>query len=280
MAANALFGQESPDDSVLREAGRGFVKGASWAPAVAPFVAGMGPLAPAGGALLAGTAAVTGVIGAAADVFDLGAKLGFGGGKKKVDPTVILTAAIQAANIDPQIAAQIQSTYDTSMQLAGMFDPSTKEDDQRAAFEAAKSQIIASANSAQSAAQQQSAAPDLLALQAMSQSIFAPITSGIEQSGADYANAMKGIRGSLPAEFQGMADAQVARHSAFSSQLANAYRAQAAMTPVMARMTQYQQDQQSFANQMWQQQQAQAMSGAGGAGEQAADVTAMLQQVI
>ena len=102
-----------------------------------------------------------------------------------------------------------------------------------------------------------------------------PLAQDIDASGAMYANAIAGIRDQLPESYRGIADASVARESSSASRLADAYRAQAALTPMYNQMTQYQQDQNSFAAQLFSQQMAQQAAGYNGGGSTSAQAQAI-----
>lgn len=266
-AADKIFGKG--DESIAQQAGRGFVRGAGWGVPAAGVVGAIPGVNLVGVPLVAAAAGITGVLGAAADVFDLGTKLGFGG-KKKTDPSTIIQTAISAAGLDPQSAQQIQATYDQSIRIAEALYPDSRTDRDAAkqqAFENAKTAIMQVAQATQagaSSAAPQMSAQDMLAQQAMAQSIFAPIANNMEQSGANYATAMQGIKG-LPPEYAALANQQAASNSAYTSQLANAYRAQAALVPAISRLTDYQSQVNSLGQQAMQQMYAQSLNPAASA---------------
>lgn len=226
-------------------------------------------------------AAAGGVIGGAVGVL---ANI-FGGDKKDkaADPRQIIGAAITQAQLDPQTTAKILDTYAVQMTFAkGLDGKDAQTQAENAALQQTSSMILTALQQRQqnTAMTQGMSGPSMLALQAQAQQVFEPIASGIESTGAAYTAAMDRIRGSLPAEYRAINEADTARQSAFSSNLADAYRAQAAMTPMIQRITQYQQDQQSFANQLFQQQQAQLlqqMYSGGGSSGSSQDLSALLQ---
>lgn len=212
----------------------------------------------------------------------------FSGEKEEAaKPEEVLANAIDTASIPPEYESVIIDTYDTAMDLAKGLEGDERKAAETMAFQTAGAQIqaVMDQRRQQALMDQQGmgggSGPSMLALQQQAQSVFEPLAQDIETNGQLYAQAMQGIRGSLPAEYASIADAQVARELSSSDKLADAYRAQAALTPVVQRLTQYQQDQNAFASQMFQQAQAQmaaAMSSGQGFGQPAGatDINALL----
>jgi hypothetical protein len=279
MAADALFGQG--DESTMQQAGRGFVRGAGWGAVAAPAVAAIPGVNLVGVPLVAAAAGITGTIGAALDVLDAGSWFGGGGDDEPaVDPDAVLANVLSTAALPEEMAAQIMDGYAINMQLAGTIE----DKDQRAQAEAMAlqqaGQMALDALSTRDQAQAQ--AGDTLALQAQASDIFEPLAQDIETNSALYAQSMAGIRENLPESYRAISDATVARELTSADKMANAYRAQAAMTPVYNQMTRYQRDQDSFAAQMFAQQMAQQAAGVTGGGQQQAggqDIAALLQSL-
>lgn len=206
-------------------------------------------------------AAAGGLIGGAAGVVSNF----FGGKEKQADNEDVLAdtlkAALQTADLDAETAGQILDTYAVSVQFAeNAEDDATRDGLIDQALQMAQQQILAAIQQRQSATAVTANPANLLALQQQAAQIFEPLAQDIESSAALYANAMQGARANLPPEFQAIADTQIARELTSANRLADAYRAQAAITPVVTRLTQYQQDQQALAAQLMQQAQAQAMT--------------------
>ncbi len=217
-------------------------------------------------------AAAGGVIGGALGV--LGNVLGFGGGEDdKPEPLDILTTGIQKAGLSPDQAEQVLQVYETQMALAEVAEGDEKKALQQQAYDAAASSILMLMQQ-QEAALMGGGTGNLLALQAQAQDIFAPLAADIESSGAAYGAAMNSINQYLPEQFRAINDANVARELSSSNKLANAYRAQAAIIPTVNALTQYQQDYNALAQQMFQRAQAESMgtggTGTTGAGDQLA----------
>lgn len=239
--------------------------------------AGLGLLGgPFAGLTVPGGAAIGGAVGGAIGV--LGNMFGGGGGgeEEEATPTKILANAINAAQLDPAATEEILTTYETLMALA----ESAPEGDER---EAARAMALDQAGqlvlqALQTRDESAAQATNALALQAQAGQIFEPLAQDIESSSLMYADAMKGIRPSLPAEYQAIADSQVARELTSADKLANAYRAQAQITPIVNQMTQYQQDNANYAAQMFAQALAQQAAGGGMGGQPSTqDVLAQLQ---
>lgn len=272
-AANTIFGKG--DENPLTEAARGFTSGAGWGAAAAPFVASIPGVNLVGLPLLGAAAGVTGLVGAGLDLLDAGSWFG-GGDKKPAAPEAeeVLAQAMQEANLSPDQMESILEQYEVGM----IFANAAESDEEREAlakqvYTQATQQVLMLAGQQDLMAQAGGGAGNMLALQAQAQDIFDPLAQNIEQSGAMYANAMRGIRDQLPAEFQAITDANVARELSSSQKLANAYRAQAAVTPALNQLTQYQRDYNALAAQAMQQAQAAGLSGGGAA---TTDIAAML----
>lgn len=214
------------------------------------------------GGLIGG--AVGGGIGVLANMF------GGGGDGEEADPLQTLATAMTSAQLTPDTSEQILQTYETLMALAEQQEGDAKDQARAMAFEQT-SQMILQAMQQQQQAEMQAPqnAANTLALQAQAQQIFEPLAQDIETTGGLYAQAMAGIRDNLPESYRGVADATVARELTSADRLANAYRAQAAITPIAASLTQYQQDQSSYAQQMFQQALQQQMAGQTGTGSAA-----------
>ncbi len=274
-AADKLFGKG--DESVAQQAGRGFVRGAGWGAVAAPAVAAIPGVNLVGVPLIAVAAGITGTIGAALDVLDAGHWFGGGGSDKPaVDPDAVLTNILHTAQLDPDTSQQILDGYAITMQLAATIE----DKQQRAAAEATALQQAGqmALDALQQRDQATSAASNTLALQAQAGQIFEPLAKDIEQSGLLYADAMRGIRGNLPESYRAIADATTARELSSSQKLANAYRAQAQITPAVNQLAQYQQDYNSFAAQQFAQAMAQQAAGQSASlGPSASDLQALLQ---
>jgi hypothetical protein len=244
------------------------------------------------GGAFGGVGALVGApVGGAVNV--LGNALGLWGNDTpeadKPEPIEVLATAIQTANLSPDEEEAILQTYETNMALAEQYEGDQREQAEQLALDQAGQLVLVAMQRRQQQAQQAQGGgmggPDMLALQQQAADIFEPIAQDIETNAGLYAQAMQGIRPNLPASYQSVSDAQVARELSSADKLANAYRAQAALTPVVNSLTQYQQDQNAFASQLFQQMQAQqaaAMAqgglgmggvGVGGAG----DLLAQLQ---
>lgn len=227
------------------------------------------------GGAFGGVGALVGApVGGALNV--LGNAVGLWGNEKPdepdANPVEIIATAMQTANLDAQTTEDILTTYDTLMALAEQQPEGDARDAARQqAFDQTSAMVLSAMQQQQAQNDMASsmASPDLLALQAQASQIFQPLAEDIRGSAGLYAQAMAGIRDNLPPEYRAIADATVSRELSSADRLANAYQAQAALTPVVQRLTQYQQDQQAFANQLFQQQQAQmaAMQAGGGAGQ-------------
>lgn len=217
-------------------------------------------------------AAIGGVVGGIAGVVSNF----FGGGDDKPDPAEreeTLATAIQEAGLDDFTTAQILDTYEASLAFAAAEeDDDLREQKETLALQQAEAMVLQAIGQRQQLSAGMGG-PDLMALQAQAQEVFAPLAQSIRDTGSAYATAMGGLRDQLPPEYQAIADSMVVREVTSSNRLADAYSAQAALTPVVQRLTQYQQDQAALANQMWQQALASQMAGGGGA----TDVSAMLQ---
>lgn len=220
------------------------------------------------GALIGG--AIGGVAGVVSNFFG-------GGGDDGPDPAEreeMLASAITEAGLDDFTTAQILDTYEASLAFAAAEeDDDLRAQKEAAALQQAEGMVLQAIQSRQNLTGPGGAGGmDLLALQAQAQQTFEPLAQSIQDTGSVYATAMGGLRDQLPPEYQAIADSMVAREVTSSTRLADAYRAQAAMTPIVQRLTQYQQDQAAFANQMFQQALAQQAAGGG-----ATDVSALLQ---
>lgn len=260
--ATNIGGQNSNIEQGLQGAAQGAGIGAGIGSVVPGLGTGLGALVGGG---------VGGTIGVLANVF--------GGGGEAEDPREdaenVLATAIQQARLDDATTSQILDTYEIQLTLAGAIeDDAAREQAQLAALDQAGSMILQAVGARD---QQTQTADNTLALQAQSQAIFQPLADDIRLSGAAYANAMEGLRGQLPPQFQALADAQVARETMSSNRLADAYMAQAAVTPVAQRLTQYQSDIQNLAAQQMSQMLAAQASGGYGGGGQTADIAALLQ---
>lgn len=275
-AANAIFGKG--DEGFGTQAGRGFLAGAGWGVPAAGAVAAIPGVNLVGVPLIAAAAGITGMIGAALDLLDAGKWFG-GGGKDDtpaVDPDAVLTNILQTAQLDADTTAQIMDAYSINMQMAATIEDKT----QRAATEAQALQTAGqmALQALQSRDQASTSASNTLALQSQAQSIFAPLANDITESSRLYADAMARIAPTLPDSYRGIADASVARELSSSQKLAAAYQAQAQVAPYIQQLTQYQQDQNSYAAQMFQQAMAQQAAGGGTTlGPSAQDVIAQLQ---
>lgn len=266
-------------NSNLEQGLQGAATGAGLGAGVGSIVPGIGT---ATGAVVGGIAG--GAIGVLSNMF------GGGGGEDAArEPLDVLATAIDTARLPPDQEAAIIQTFDTQLALADSLEGDAKEAAEAAAFEYASQLILQAMQQNQLQAQQQmgpmgGGQPDLLALQQQAQQVFQPLADDIRGSAALYSQAMGGIRDSLPPEMQGIADMSVAREMTSADRLASAYMAQAALTPVAQRLTQYQQDQNAFASQLFQQQQAQmaaqmAQGGMGMFGQPAAAGTDLLSQL-
>jgi len=235
-----------------------------------------------GAALGAGAGAVLGPWGAAAGGA-IGGAAGvlsnmFGGGDdaKPMDPLSAINAAVNEAGISLEGRAQITEMYSTYMALAERFPEGS---DQRAAAEAQALEGAAQMVLQVMQTEQQAPADvsNTLALQAQAAQIFEPLAQNTAETGRLYAEAMASLRPSLPESYWGIADANVARELTSSQKLADAYRAQAAVTPIVDKLTRYQQDNDSYAAQMFSQQYAQQAAGSMGGAGGGADLQALLQ---
>lgn len=214
------------------------------------------------GAAFGGLGAAIGApVGGAINV--LGNTLGLWGndkGEDAPDPVTVLATAMDTAGLTPEYEEAILQTYETQMALADRLEGDAKKQAEDAALEAAGQMVLQAMQTQQAQAMRPQmgagGGPGLLAMQQQAQQIFEPIAQDIETSAGLYAQQMSGIRPNLPASYQSVADAQVARELTSADKLANAYRAQAALTPLVDRLTQYQSDYNSFASQLFQQQQA------------------------
>ena len=219
-------------------------------------------------------AAVGGVAGGAIGV--LGNMFGGGGdSEQEVDPIDIINNAVNTAGLDEGARAEITTTYSTLMALAQQYPEGSPEREaaEQQAIDGAGQMVLQFLGQKEQAGMQ---ASNTLALQAQAGQIFEPLAADIEQSGQMYAQAMAGIRDQLPESYRAISDATVARELTSSQKLANAYRAQAAITPIADRLTQYQQDQQSYAAQQFSQMYAQQAAGQQGGGQVSSDVLASL----
>lgn len=276
LAASALFGEG--DEGFGEQAGRGFVRGAGWGAVAAPAVAAIPGVNVVGVPLVALASGITGTIGAALDVLDAGKWFGGGGDDTPaVDPDEVLANVLSTASLDDATNAQIMDSYAIQMQMASTLeDKQARADAEAAALTSAASMAL---EALQTRDQATSAASNILALQSQAQEIFEPLAQDIQMGAGLYAEAMGGLRDRLPESYRGIADATVARELTAADRLANAYRAQAAITPVVNQLTQYQQDYNNYAAQMFSQslaQQAAGGIGAGGLGPSAQDVQAAL----
>lgn len=229
-----------------------------------------GPLAPL---TSSAGAAIGGLAGGALGV--LGNMFGGGGGdgEEAASPIDILGTAIQSARLTPDQTEEILSTYEVMTALAENAPEGAERDALMAqAYDTAGQMILQAMQQEEATASGQS---NMLALQAQAQDIFQPLAQDIRASGEMYANAMRGLSADLPPEYRKIADYQVARELSSSQKLAAAYQAQAAVTPAINQLAQYQQDYNALAAQTWQQAMAQQAAGMGG-GQQATDIAALL----
>lgn len=209
-------------------------------------------------------AGVGGVIGGALGV--LGNTFGWGGDKKDDSQSIkekgeeILGRAITTAGLDDATTAQILDTYEVQLQFAEALDGKDKEAAQVQALNAASQMVLNAMGQRQQGTQD---ASNVLAIQAMANQTFQPIADDIRSGAAAYGTAMQGIRPNLPAMMQPIADMTLARELTSADRLANAYQAQAAMTPILQQLTQYQKDQQNLAAQQFSQMLAQQAAGGG-----------------
>ena len=261
--ATNIGGQNSNVEQGLQGAAQGAALGALVG---APFFGvGAGVGAAAGGA-----------IGGALGV--LGNTLGLGGGgedEDAPDPIEILGSGIQAAQLAPDQTEEILQTYEVLTALAEMQPEGEARDAAMAqAFDQSAAMILQAMQQKEQVASQ---AANTFALQAQAQDIFAPLAQDITDSSMLYANAMRGIRDNLPESYRGIADATVARELSSAQRLASAYQAQAAVTPVINQLTQYQQDYNNLAAQQFSQALAQQAAGGSAAlGGSTSDVLAAL----
>lgn len=228
-------------NSNLEQGLQGFAQGAGAGAAIGSVVPGIGTGL---GALLGGAGG--GTIAILANVF--------GGQEDERDDTPsgqeILARAINTARIDPAIADQIVTTYETQMALLEGLEGEELEAAEAQILDAT-GQMVLQAIGQQPA--QQFDSTNALALQAMAAQTFAPLADQINQSTALYADAMEGVIPNLPADYQGPARAMLANEQATGNKLAAAYMAQAQVIPTVNRLTQYQQDYNGLANQLFQQ---------------------------
>lgn len=262
-----IGGQNSNIEQALQGASAGAGIGAGLGALGGPFAALTMPGGAAIGAVAGGT------IGILGNMFGGG---GDGEEAEQTDPIDIINRAVNAAQLDPDTQAEIYQTYSVMMAMAERYEEGSEE--RLAAENLALDQVGSLVLGALGARDEaSSAATNTLALQAQAQDIFAPLAQDIETSGMLYAQAMNGIRDNLPAEYRAIADATTARELSSSQKLANAYRAQAAITPAISKLTQYQQDFNSYSAQQFAQALAQQASGGGASlGPSAADVQALL----
>lgn len=208
---------------------------------------------------------------------------GGGDGAPEVAPVEVLATAIQRAGLNPDYTEQVMQTYDTLIALADGLEGDAKDAAINQAFQQTSAMIL-QAMQQQQATQQQAAgnASNTLALQQQAQQIFQPLADDIRTSSNLYAQAMGGIRDQLPESYRAVSDATVARELTSADRLANAYQAQAALTPVVNQLTRYQQDQDAFAQQMFSQQLAQqaAAMNQGGFGSPGAVNNNLLSQLV
>lgn len=267
-AGSGLIDKLNPggQNSNIEQGLQGVAQGAGIGAGVGALFGGVG----AGpGALIGGAAG--GAIGVLGNMF------GFGGGgdDEAPDPVEILGTAINAANLDPATTEQILEQYEVMVALAEIED----DDELRQAkldqaFDTA-GQLVLQAMQQTGAAGFGGGVDNSLALQAQAQDIFAPLADDVRASGEMYAAAMGGIRDQLPPQYRAIADANVARELTSSQKLAAAYQAQAAVTPAINQLAQYQRDYNALAAQTWQQAMAGQIAGNAGGG-QTADVAALL----
>lgn len=258
-------------NSNLEQGLQGFALGAGGGAAIGSVVPGLGTAIGAlAGGLTGGTIAILGNM--------------FGGHKKKekdpmVDGEHILANAMTAGGLDDATMAHILDTYEVNLKLAEQYeDKDQKKQAQAQALNTAGALVLQAMQNGGGLGLGGGPSPaDLLALQAQSQQIFQPIAQDIRDNGQLYAQAMQDIIPQLPPSFRASAQMTAARELNSGNKLADAYMAQAAITPVMQKVTQYQQDYNSYAAQQFQQ--ALAAQQAGGAGGGGTDVAAILQQM-
>lgn len=260
-------------NSNLEQGLQGFAQGAGLGAGIGSVVPGLGTGL---GVAIGGIGG--GAIGVLSNIFG-----GGGDDGEAADPVTVLATAIQQAGLTPDYTEAVLQTYETQMALAEGLEGDAREAAEANAYNTA-SQMILQYMAQQQQAQQQAPidAANTLAMQQQAQQIFQPLADDIRTSSNLYAQAMSGIRDQLPESYRAVSDATVARELTSADRLANAYQAQAALTPVVQQLTRYQQDQDAFAQQMFSQalaQQAAAMN-AGGYGSAGAVNSDLLSQLV
>lgn len=227
-----------------------------------------GPLAPltsSAGALIGGVAG--GALGVLGNIF------GGGGGEDEPEstPLDILGNAITAAGLTPDQTEEVLQTYEVMTALAESAEEGEARDAAMAqAYDAAAQMVLQKMQEKEMVAGL--GGGNMLALQAQAQDIFAPVAQNTEDAGRMYAAALQGSMADLPPEYRAIAQNTATRELSSSQRLADAYRAQAAVIPAISQLTQYQNDYNALAAQMFQQATQQQMGG----GQQTADVAALL----
>lgn len=230
------------------------LQGAAVGAGIGAGVGSVVPLLGTGVGAVAG-GALGGAIGVLANTFGGGG----GGDGEEADPLDVIATAMRTANLSPEATENILTQYETAIALADRAeDDKTKKQLKDAALEQTAQLIIATMQQEQlqADAQMDLSGPNLLAMQQQAQDIFQPLADDLRTNASLYAQAMSDIRGNLPKQYQPFADLQVANEMSGANKLAAAYQAQAALTPMVERLTQYQQDKNALANQLWQQQQS------------------------
>lgn len=273
---SGLIDQMNPggQNSNIEQGLQGAAVGAGIGGSIGSIVPGVGT---AIGALAGG--GIGGAVGVLSNMFG-----GGGGGDEAPEIETVLANAIASAGLDELATERVLTTYETQMALAEQYEGDARVAAEDAAREAAGQQILMEMQQAQSALASglggASGGPgNTLALQQQAASIFQPLAQDIRTNASLYAQAMEGIMPNLPESYRGVAQAQMARELTSADKMANAYIAQAALTPVAQQLSQYQRDQQAFANQLWSQTLAQQAAGATGGGGAATDISSLLANI-
>jgi hypothetical protein len=265
-------GQNSNWEQGLQGASQGAGIGAGLGLLGGPFA----ELSVPAGAAIGGVAG--GAIGVLSNVFG-------GGDDKEADPQVsgeqVLGKALMNAQIDDATTAKILDTYETRLMFASAIeDEASRKAAEQQALDEAGSFVLQAIQQRQQGGGMGAGGTNpasLLALQAQSQQIFAPIAQDIRDTTGLYAGQMAGMMDDLPAAYKPIAQATAAREVMSGNRLADAYMAQAAITPVVQQLTQYQQDYNSFAAQQFQAaMQAGMAAQQGGTSAGGADITALI----
>lgn len=174
-----------------------------------------------------------------------------------------LVAAVNAAPLDAATRAQILSSYDVSLAAA-----TTDAEKKAAATQAAN--LVTSIIQQQAAAKQQSA--NALAMQGVIADYMQPYAQGMTQSAQAQYGLVNQLADQLPDAYKPIARLQAAQGLTSANRTASAYMMQASLLPAM----QGAQAQQSYASQVNQQAQAQAIAAQSGQGAGAVDFGAIL----